>query len=174
MLSLNLKNDHVFFHDIRLEHLPFVLKWYNKVDDFKYATGIDSPITLEILTRKYAEVAICSSEFFTGIYNTGQHRMIGILKGRLQADDKASVWISSIAIDPEFQGMGYGSASINLLLGHMRDRNMRNAYLAVVEENRQGILFWNKNGFRPMRIMDNHLLLQDKPRNVVIMHKKLR
>ena len=46
MLSLNIQGDSVYFRDIKLEHLPQILNWYNKIDDFKFATGIDQPMTI--------------------------------------------------------------------------------------------------------------------------------
>ena len=174
MFSLNVRDDVVCFEDIKLEHLPLILKWYNKVDDFKFATGIDHPIPLEKLTQKYAEVAICSNEFFVGIYTVKERIMIGILKGRLENKGKHNVWISSIVIDPEYQNRGYGSASINLLLSSLKSGSMvKSAYLAVIEENTQGRAFWTKHNFVEARRIENHLKLQDKQQNVIIMYRDI-
>lgn len=174
MLSLNIHADTVYFKDIKLEHLPQILKWYNKIDDFKFATGIDKPMTLENLMEKYAEVAICINEFFVGIYCQKDNQMIGILKGRLEYENKNSVWISSIVIDQVFQNKGYGSLSIKMLLDHLKQFNrIKDAYLAVIEVNEQGIGFWNKNCFSEIRKIQNHIKLQDKHQNVIIMHRIL-
>jgi ribosomal protein S18 acetylase RimI-like enzyme len=173
MFPLNMSCDFIYFKDIKLEHLPYILKWYNKVDDFKFATGIDTPITLEVLTQKYAEVAICGDEFFTGIYNK-EEKMIGILKGRLKYKNRDAVWISSIVIDTEYQHRGYGRVVINLLLNYLKEKNkVRGVYLAVVEENLQGRTFWLKQSFKELRRIENHLKLQDKQRNVIIMYKQI-
>lgn len=172
MFPLNINNDTVFFEDIKLEHLPLILKWYNKVDDFRFATGIDYPITLDTLKKKYAEVAICSNEFFVGIYTTKEKKMIGILKGRLEYENKNSVWISSIVIDPRHQKRGYGSSSINLLINYLKLINkVKSVYLAVIEENLQGRSFWEKHDFKELRRIENHLKLKDKPQNVIILQK---
>ena len=88
MFSLNIQAETVYFKDIKLEHLPQILDWYNKIDDFKFATGIDQPMTIEMMTQKYAEVSICTNEFFVGIYCTNVDKMIGILKGRLEYENK--------------------------------------------------------------------------------------
>lgn len=174
MFHLNICNDSVFFEDIKLEHLPLILKWYNKVEDFKFATGIDCPITIEALTKKYAEVAICSNEFFVGIYIKNEKRIIGILKGRLEYENKHSVWISSIVIDPRHQNKGYGSSAIDLLLTYLKSNNKVNTvYLAVIEENIQGRLFWKKHGFNELRRIENHLKLQNRAQNVIILQKSI-
>ena len=174
MFTLNVQNDVVFLRDIKSDNLPYILKWYNKVDDFKFATGIDVPISLETLTRKYAEVAICSNEFFVGVYTRKDNKMVGILKGMLKYKNRDAMWISSIAVDINHQKMGYGRAAVELLLKHLSVGNgIRSAYLAVVEENTQGRAFWNKLNFRELRRIENHLKLQDKQRNVIIMYRQL-
>ena len=174
MLSLNIQAQTVYFKDIKLEHLPQILKWYNKIDDFKFATGIDQPMTIEMLTEKYAEVSICTNEFFVGIYCATHHQMIGILKGRLEYENKHSVWISSLVIDLLYQNKGYGSVAIKMLLDHFKDFNqIKDAYLAVIEVNEQGIGFWHKNSFTEVRKIKNHIKLQNKQQNVIIMHRIL-
>ncbi|MCX7921920.1 MAG: GNAT family N-acetyltransferase [Clostridia bacterium] len=173
MFSLDIQNDTVYFKDIKPADLPLILNWYNKVDDFKFATGIDTPISLEKLTRKYAEVAICRSEFFAGIYLKGINKLIGIVKGSLKYRESDSVWISSLAIDTDYQNNGYGTMVIELLLKHLKlNNNINCAYLAVVEENIQGRNFWVKQKFQTLRKMEGHLTIQDRPQNVIIMHKK--
>lgn len=174
MLSLNLQGESLYFRDIKMEHLPQILHWYNKVDDFQFATGIDKPMTLEMLTVKYAEVSICSNEFFVGIYCTEENKMIGILKGRLEHESQRTVWISSIVVDAQYQYEGYGSKAITLLLEYLKAHNkIQQAYLAVIEKNKQGRGFWKKNDFAEVRRMNNHIRLQNQHQNVIIMHKKL-
>lgn len=174
MLSLNIQNEIVYFKDIKLEHLPKILDWYNKVDDYKFATGIDKTITMDLLTKKYAEVAICSEEFFTGIFLKREEKMIGILKGRLDHGNKNVVWISSIVIDICYQNKGYGKAVIALLLSYFKKNNkIEDAFLSVIEENIQGREFWKSQNFKEVRKIENHIKLQDKNQNIIIMSKNL-
>jgi RimJ/RimL family protein N-acetyltransferase len=174
MFNLNIHNDYLFFRDIKVDQLSQILDWYNKVEDFKFATGIDTPITLDILMRKYAEVAICKDEFFVGIYIIEQPRMIGILKGRLKYKSKDTVWISSIVIEPASQNKGFGSMAIHLLLEHLKMKHhVKSVYLAVIEENIPGRSFWFKNNFLALRKIENHLKLQERHQNVIIMHKEI-
>lgn len=174
MYSLNIASEKVFFKDIKPADLPLILNWYNNIEYFMYATGVSSPITLEILTRKYAEVAICSSEFFVGIFQKTGGRMVGILKGSLQYKNRDAVWISSIVIETTQQKKGYGTAAIELLLAHLKGTGkVREAYLAVIEDNVQGRNFWLKQSFRVLRRMESPFVLQDKKRSAVIMHRRL-
>jgi len=98
--------------------------------------------------------------------------MIGILKGSFQKENNGSIWINSIIIDPVYQNMGYGGMVLNLVLNHFRDKKgIRNAYLAVVEDNAKGRAFWEKHGFREIKTMEKHLKLKGRYRNVIIMHR---
>ncbi len=174
MFPLNFNNDRIYFKDIKIEHLPQILKWYNKTEEFKYATGIDTEITIDDLTRKYAETAICSKEFFAGIYNSEDNMMIGIIKGNVKYEDSDAVWISSIVIDTSFQDCGYGTSAVNLLLNYLGTKHgTKTAYLAVVEENLQGRTFWKRLGFTEMRVMQGRYKLNDRRQNVIIMTRQL-
>lgn len=172
MLSLNIHSSIVSLRDIKYENLPQILNWYNNTDDFSYATGIDHTMTLDELKRKYAEVAISSNEFFNGIYKRDNGLMIGILKGRLNHETTCNLWINSIAIDPAFQSMGYGSGALDLILDHMKlNHEVKKAYITVIDGNLKGKCFWEKNGFFVLRIIEKHLLLREKYQNVLLMHR---
>ncbi|MDP4091838.1 MAG: GNAT family N-acetyltransferase [Bacillota bacterium] len=174
MFPLNIQNEVLRFRDIKRDDLPLILKWYNKIEEYKYATGIDSEISLQEMTRKYAEVAINSHEFFVGIYTAANDCMVGILKGSVGYKSSDAIWISSIVIDTNFQNIGYGSRAVNLLINHLNiNHKYKSIYISVVEENVQGRAFWNKLDFKEMRVMENHLKLNDKPQNVIIMYKQL-
>jgi len=74
MYSLNIKNDSIYLKDVEIEQLPEILKWYNNVDDFSFATGVDRPIVLKDLKLRYTEAAICSREFFAVYMNRAVHK----------------------------------------------------------------------------------------------------
>lgn len=174
MYSLNIENDIIEFRDIRREHLPVILDWYNRVDDSKYATGIDQPLTLGTLSQKYTEAAICSKEFFIGISIRRQRKFIGVLKGRVQYRGSGSLWISSITIDPEYRNMGYGSQAVQLLLSNLKvSSDLKEVYLAVFEENLKGRRFWKKQEFSELHRIDNHITLENRQQNVILMHRTI-
>lgn len=173
MFPINIRNSTIYLTDIKHEHLPLVLGWYNKIDHFKYATGIDMPITLNDMAKRYAEIAVCPDAFFTGIYINNE-RMIGILKGKLQYQNRDAVWITSIVIDQNFQKKGYGKTAVELLLKHLkRCKQIRSAYLAVVEENAIGRIFWTKQKFQTLKRMEKHANSLNKQQSILIMYKRL-
>ncbi|MGI6778088.1 MAG: GNAT family N-acetyltransferase [Acetivibrionales bacterium] len=175
MYSLRIGNDTVCLKDITIEQLPVILEWYNRTESFRFATGIEKPINLEFLIQKYTETAICSREFFAGVYVVAEDKMIGVLKGRLHDEKKGTLWLNSIAIAPEYQNMGYGSKAVELLLGHFRqEANVKKVYIAVAEKNTQGRLFWIKQDFKELKRIENYIRLANNNYwNGIIMYRNL-
>ena len=173
MLSVNIQARDINLKDIRKEHLPHIMSWYNKTEDFKYATGVYVPLSLEELNRRYREIILCNNEFFTGIYlNSGI--MIGIIKGNVQYQNKNAVWLSSIVIDYIYQNKGYGRMAVELLFKHLKAKTQAiSVYLSVVEENGKGRLFWIRQKFRVLKKMEKHLGIQRNKHNIIIMYKRI-
>lgn len=174
MYSLNLQNNRIALRDIKIHHLHHILKWYND-DGFQFATGMEVPVSLEMLMRKYAEVAVCSNEFFAGIYIHQGETMVGLLKGTLAYRSKDTAWINSIIIDKAYQNMGIGTQSMHLLLEYLRNtKSIQKVYLAVVEENMTGRRFWESLGFDGVRRIENYLVLGQQKQDVIVMRKRLQ
>ena len=174
MFQLNIRNERIAIRDILPGQLPCILQWYNRVEDFKFATGIEAPITLNTLDGKFAESAASDRDFLTGIHVIGEDRLIGLIKGRIQGKTRDSVWINSIVIDPEFQKRGYGSSAIKLLMCYLKlYSHISRVFLAVALENRGGRIFWEKNGFREMRRMRSGMRLNGRRQEVIIMCREI-
>ena len=173
MFSINIQGKEISLNDIRSEHLPLILGWYNKTDEFKYATGIYAPMKLEELRKRFKNINISNTEFFAGIYiNNGT--IIGIIKGSIQYQNKNAVWISSIVIDNLYQNKGYGSIAVDLLIKHIKSKIQATiAYLVVVEDNEKGKQFWIRQKFRILKSMEKHLGIQKSRHSVIIMYKRI-
>ena len=171
MFSVNIQNNIVALKDIEHSHLESILNWYNMSEDFKFATGMEGPVCLEILENTYQQTTDCEYGFFLGIHSFYEGKLVGFVKGKLAGN---TLWINMMAVGLEFQGKGYGSISLDLLLKQMiSGHNIRNAYLAVVEKNVKGRGFWQRNGFSDIRQVDDKVILNGKKYNVIIMKKRL-
>ncbi len=172
MFSISVRDNTIFLSDIRKDNLEYILPWYNKIEDFIYATGLDVPIAIEDLLKKYEKILKCNDEFFVGIY-INQDEMIGILQGKLHYQSRKAVWITTIVIARAFQRKGYGRNAIELLLSHLKhSEQIKSAYLAVIEENIKGRLFWTRLKFQSLKRIEKHIKLLDKHRSVFIMYKR--
>ncbi|MGE5474900.1 MAG: N-acetyltransferase family protein [Ignavibacteriales bacterium] len=172
MVSLNLQNDVLSFRNIVKEDLPEVLDWYNRLDEFMFATGVDRLLTMKEMSNKFYESAVSGYDFFVWIVNK-QGRKIGILKGSMKYRDKDSIWINSILIDSDFRGKGYGKKAVETLMEYAREKfGLNKTLISVIEDNTGAICFWNKIGFRQIKKLKNHISLGEKTRDVIILQKK--
>lgn len=171
MISVNIQNNIVVLKDIEHNQLDSVLYWYNMSSDYMYATGIESPVGMELLEAKFIEALHSNCEFFLGIHSYYENRIIGIVSGKLKGE---ILWINVLAVGMEYQGKGYGSISVELLLKHFKQiKNVKEAYLAVAEKNFKGHRFWQNNGFNDIKHVNDKVLFEGKKHNVIIMHKRL-
>lgn len=171
MFSVNIQNNIVALKDIQKEQLGSVLNWYNMTEDFKFATGVEEQVSLEDLEYKFLRKSSSDLEFFLGIRSLFEDKIVGIITGKIAG---SALWINIVAIGREFQGKGYGSISVDLLLKFMTTSiNVKNAYLAVADKNVKGRSFWLQNGFNDARQACEKIALNGTKYHVIIMQKRL-
>lgn len=174
IFSLEMQNKTISIKNICFRDLPYVLKWYNNITDFKYATGIDRHVEMEHIEASYTDIAASSSEFFSGIYLKEENIIVGIVKGRVHIGPENAAWISMLLIDTEHQNKGYGSSVTDLILEFFsRKIGAKNVYLSVAEENIDGKGFWEKRGFRELQKLKGHFKTEGRECDVIVMHKRL-
>ncbi|KNY25079.1 GNAT family N-acetyltransferase [Pseudobacteroides cellulosolvens] len=174
MLSMNIRGEYVYLRDISFDDLEKILTWYSKVEHFKYATGRDMPVEISDLVSIYEESVKSESEFFAGIYKKKDSEMIGIIKGKLEIQNKRKVFVRMVVIDQQYQRKGYGRETINLGLSYLKNcKNVSEAYLAVIEENVKGRCFWKALGFNMYIRKKKCVKISNKQCNVIIMKKNL-
>ncbi len=173
MYHIDMANSKVQIKNITVNELPVILKWYNNSLEFKYATGIDKPVSYKFLYLKLIETAISSEDFFAGIFlNNGSCKIVGIIKGCFK--EKNKLWINSIVLEPEYRNMGYGTEAIKLLFARLKNiKGICHAYLSVMEENKRGIDFWKKNGFTVFRKYKKSFNFEGSRVGAVIMHRSI-
>lgn len=173
MIELNFCSHNIEIANIKKDDLPDVLEWYNNIEDNIYGTGVDKPLTQKDILTKYLESAISRNDFFSWVYDSA-HNRVGIIKGSIKYQEKDSVWINSLVIGREYRRKGLGRMSVDALVEHLAGRyNLSRAYVSVVEDNLPGIEFWRKIGFIEVKRLDNHIMLENKYRNVIIMSKSI-
>lgn len=172
MIKIETFESEIKLSSINMIELENILKWYNDTSEYKYATGIDMPISMDKLNDKFIEVFENQNEFAVGIYLTKKDNCIGIIKAKICEDN--TLWIYMILIDKQYQNMGYGFASINLLLKYLKSNyEINKAYISVAQENIKGIKFWEKLNFIKVKQIASHTMLDNKFQNVIVMEKLL-
>lgn len=179
MLTINLKNENLFFKDISKDDLLEVLKLYNQNELNIYATGIDRPMSYEDISQKYLEVLVNSHEFFAGIFICNEdctnNQMIGVIKGRIDYDNNEEAWISSLLIDSSYQKNGIGTKSVCAILKLLKDTyDIKTVMIGTLSGNQVGREFWGKIGFSYIRTIEQYIKLNNKTEDFIIMKKDLR
>ncbi len=173
MVDLGLKTDKLTFINIGKDDLQTVLEWYNRVEDYMFGTGIDKPMTMRELAAKYIETAVSSCDFYVWI-STSDNEKVGIIKGSIKCQEKNSIWINSLIIDPLHRKKGYGRSAVDAMVSHVsRYRKVTKIFVSVVEDNTDGMLFWKSIGFSEVKRIENHISLAGRLRGAVIMSKSL-
>jgi RimJ/RimL family protein N-acetyltransferase len=172
MMPIDTYDDTLCIKTIEKEDFTMLLEWYNQIDKYKYATGLDSPISLEQLNEKYLETLVNTQEFYLIIYLKGENIKIGNIKGHMGYNKPNQCWITSMLIDENYQSRGLGTKAINLLFDYLKNRlSINDFYASVMEENKMGVHFWLKNGFKKVRVAKDFFRFDGKYQNAYIMNK---
>jgi ribosomal protein S18 acetylase RimI-like enzyme len=163
---------------------------YNSGSDARYATGLEGNLSIQGLSSLIERTKACNNEFLAGIYEkssgTGTEadtgtgtdtdtgtllRFSGLCSGIVETN---SLWIKQLSILPESRRKGIGTrAAESLLRFAVCLQNVNDAYLSVVDKNTAGLCFWRKLGFCEVHRLEKVLFGEDRPFNVIIMHKSL-
>jgi RimJ/RimL family protein N-acetyltransferase len=174
MYSLNIKSNILYLRDLGMDDLDHILKLFNDIDGFKFATGIYEPVTLNELKRFFLKNLFSQKVFCSGIFNIGSGKIIGMLKGHLTYDFEDTAWINTMIIEPEVQRKGYGTEAVNLLIGYLKENTkVKKLYLSVSEENIMGKHFWEKQKFSEIKRINKNSASGCKPWGISIMCRQI-
>lgn len=174
MYCLNIKGERVELLDVKSSQLPLILKWYNQVNEYGYATGFDVPVTLQEISKRYNQFLQNPDVFFACIYKVGTNEIIGTVKGILKLGKENAAWINSIFILEKFQKNGFGKDSIFLIFQKIKkEKAVKDVYLSVVRDNCRGVAFWNKMGFLQWGKTTRKVLQDGNITEIIIMRREI-
>jgi ribosomal protein S18 acetylase RimI-like enzyme len=166
-----LSNERIKLKNVEFSQLPKLLSWYNRMEDYGYATGMASSVTLDELGKIFLNAYNNEEEIFAGIHSNYSGDMLGLIRGRIAFD---VFWIYVMITDRDYQAMGYGTSALSMLLEHLKSNaGVREVLLAVAEENPKGKAFWLKNGFTEVGKTESEIILNGRECTAVIMRKKI-
>ena len=171
MLSLFIKDRDLVIKDVEKTQLTKITEWFagDDINLYKYAMGIDKPITYDDLYEKYLEALINAHEYFLGISLDGN--LIGFLKGRVDYKNADEIWIMAMLIDTPYRNIGIGERVLKLIMKEFKDKyGINNFYACLVKENIRGKVFWQKNGFYEYRLSKGYFTINNKSYDLVIMN----
>ncbi len=167
MYSINICNDIIGISNIQRQQLAEIQSWFNDSEEYRYATGLDGAIPYVLLERSFFGIEESSREFYLGISELCDKRLIGIISGKRRDN---LLWITIMAVSGEHRNKGYGSIAIKLLLEHLRDEcGISEVYLSVAGKNTAGRNFWRKNGFGEVKRIGDRVIFNESGQTIYIM-----
>lgn len=147
MLNINITNDTFNIRNINKESISNIYSIYKNTYDYSYATGIFNSIDYKQFSQQISQFITKQNVFFLDIYLLPSRKVIGFVKGFINRNEKI-VWISSLAINKQYQRNGYGVQVMNLLEGFLKKHfGIEKNYISVDKNNFVGIRFWKKCGY---------------------------
>ena len=174
MLSLLVEDKDLTIKDVDKNELTKIIDWLSSDNSqqYKYAMGIDEPITARDLYEKYFEVLINTHEFFLSINLQGD--LIGFVKGRTDYRNKGEIWLMSLLIDITYQNKGIGTRVLKLIMNEFNEKfGIKDFYACLVDNNISGEVFWRRNGFNICRITKDYFTIDNKSCDLIIMYREL-
>lgn len=172
MIQLEISNGDISIKNLKIEQLQKVLDWYNSIEDFRFATGIEEDIAIDFVKQKFIEAAISKDEFFAGIFQG--NILIGVIKGNIRHWGNGILWINSLIIEKNSRLRGFGTKALELVVDDFKkNRQLKYVYISVLEENVSGLKFWEKNGFLRVSKLSELIKLNLKIGEAVIMNKEI-
>ena len=141
-----------------LEELNNWIKINNSEDHTCYS--LDS----QMFYRRFLEYYVTENEFFLEIHKNNE--LVGVFKGRLELENKKELFIWLFIIKKELRNEGYGSEIVAGVIEYF-------IKVGVVQNNLEGISFWDSKGFKVERIAKDFFQDEEENgRNLVIMQRQ--
>ena len=156
------------FKSIRSSDVERVVNWIrDNIDEKESYYSLDS----DIFYRRFLEYYISENECFMEIYKNNQ--LVAVFKGRLEKMNHKELVIWFFVMDKLKRNEGIGTSIIDLNIKYFKEvHNIDDILVGVVQNNMEGISFWNSMGFDVSRISRNFFDgYEEKDRNLVIMKK---
>lgn len=172
MLSLLIEDNHLTIKDLEKNELDIIIKWFqgSEFKQYKYAMGIDKPLTYEDLFEKYLEALISAHEFFLSIIVNGN--TVGFIKGRVNYGEENEVWIMAFLIDSFHQNLGIGRRSLQLFIDEFGSKfGVKSFFAFLVKDNMKAVRFWENNGFVQYRLSKGYFTMDNISHDLIIMQK---
>lgn len=130
-----------------LQHL------YEQCSDYAILTDGHPPLSSAAADEFLAlpEGKTAEDKFIFGLFD-GHDTLVGMLETIRHYPDDKSWWIGLMMLAPEHRGKGNGSQLYQAYETWVAQHQGQFIFLAVLEENQPGFSFWQKLGFKVIRI----------------------
>lgn len=165
MLEVELRFDDIDISNIKKRNLPKIQRWMILQDQF-----VNDETDLQELEERFLESYISECEFFLKINK--KNELIGIIKGRIEFKNPNEVWIWSFYIDDEHRITNLNNEIIEKLLNYFSEGYGIDVFCSrIIKNDEESLRFWNKIGFKTVRMVKDFYSINGKHMDMLIMKK---
>jgi ribosomal protein S18 acetylase RimI-like enzyme len=88
-----------------------------------------------------------------GLLKRALRRLVALPRPHSIVQPKRVGWIEDCYVEPQARRRGIGSALVQAALAWLRAQHVTRVELAVLVANREGLAFWEQQGFGAVRVM---------------------
>lgn len=165
MLEVELRFDDIDISNIKKRNLPKIQRWMISQKQF-----VNDETDLQELEERFLESYISECEFFLKINK--RNELIGIIKGRIEFKNPNELWIWSFYIDDKYRTTNLNNEIIEELLNYFsKEYGIDVFYTRIIKNDEEGLSFWNKVGFKSIRMVKDFYSINGKCMDMLIMKK---
>lgn len=173
MMDIKVENRLVSLISIKKNEINQLIEWLKYKKDCIMATGCEQSQHSIALEEKIAEDSSNNMTFIAWVCNK-EGRRIGIIKGLMDTNNFYSLWIKMLLIDVNDRRKGYGRLTVTGLVEFLsKQYPLKRVCVSVILDNTDGLAFWYSLGFKAVKQIENHSILEGKLRSVVVLCKEL-
>ncbi|WP_051986293.1 GNAT family N-acetyltransferase [Clostridium amazonitimonense] len=169
MFNLEIFLEDIVVTDVNKEDLIYIQKWINSQKDIDESFN-SKPLQFKEILERFLEYYISENEIFLKI--TKDNEIIGIFKGRVEFKKTNELIIWYFLIDKKHRDKGLGFKIISKLMEYVqKNMNITEFSSVAAEGNCQGIRFWRKLGFEPVRVAKNFFKVEEKQKDMIVLKR---
>ncbi len=171
MFVMELQFDDIKISSIDKEDLITIQQWINSQEDIDESFN-KRPLPFEDFFERFLEYYMSDNELFLKMEKN--NNIIGIFKGRVEFKKDSELIIWYFMIDKDYRKSGLGTKILNSILHYFSQNLSINYFSAVVMEgNKEGLNFWNYNGFKAIRVAKDFFQIEKEPKDMIVLQKSI-
>lgn len=141
MISIKLRK-------VKISDKKYFAKWWRDKELLKLTSGILKRITDKEVNKYFLKILTSKNDFHYIILTSRK------IIGHVALEKRKSNWYETQIVigNKNYQGKGYGTEAIKLLINKAKQMNLKKIYLEVRPDNIRAVRAYEKCGFRKARI----------------------
>lgn len=158
MLDIDINFKDIIITNIKSKDLPHIHKW----------SEYDEESGSEQLTERYLESCLSECEYFLKVVRGKD--IIGVIKGRAEFKNPNEAWIWFYNLEKQEDMSDLDCIAMKEFFSYLSSEyDIRLFFTRVAVNDKASLKFWEKIGFRPLRLVKDYYCINGKDVDMIIM-----